>query len=145
MILLNEQGRYVEGEVRRSRDDRFIEPDGCGTNSAQTLACLLFVVFSMWIPRPSLADPQTSNSEIQGKTLGEPTGFARTDKAGRFEVRQLKQGEKYLVLAIDWDKDDSDEIFYYRSQLTGPLENGVTRLTVFMGPGEEKDCKTNKS
>lgn len=79
------------------------------------------------------------------KTLGEPSGLTRTDKAGRFAVGQLKQGGKYVVIAIDWDKGDSDEIFYYRSQITRPLGKGVTRLTVYMGPGEEMDCKTKEN
>jgi hypothetical protein len=170
--------------------------------AAQALACLLFVFFSVMIPRRSHPGPLLSDSEIHGtvtecwegnlrpvadlrvyvlatqenshilallknieqapvgaaelqlneylkrcdelatalKALGEPSGLTRTDNAGRFAVKKLKQGEGYVVIAIDWDKGDSDEIFYYRSQLTGPLERGLTILTVYMGPGEAKDC-----
>jgi hypothetical protein len=56
----------------------------------------------------------------------------------------LKPGETYVVVAVDWDKGDSDEIFYYRSQITEPLGKGVTTLTVYMGPGVAKDCKTKQ-
>jgi len=75
------------------------------------------------------------------KSLGELSSLTRTDKAGRFGVIQLKEGKKYVVIAIDWDKGDSEEVFYYRSHVTEALHKGVTHLTVFMGPGDAKDCK----
>jgi len=78
------------------------------------------------------------------KGLGEPSSLTRTDKAGRFGAIQLKEGEKYVVIAIDWDKGDSEEIFYYRSQMTKALQKGVTYLTVFRGLGEAKDCKASQ-
>jgi hypothetical protein len=61
------------------------------------------------------------------KALGEPRGLTRTDKDGKYIGKSLRTGERYLVLAIDWERDDSsDTIGYYNYSLTDSLLRGVT-------------------
>jgi len=78
------------------------------------------------------------------KALGEPKGLTRSDKDGKYVGKSLHTGERYLVLAIDWERDDSsDTIGYYNYSLTDSLPPGVTTLNVYMGPGMDKDCHDN--
>jgi hypothetical protein len=80
------------------------------------------------------------------KSLGQFSGLTRTDNAGRFNMEQLRPGERYVVLAIDWDKGDSDEVAYYRHIQTEPLKEGSTVLGIHMGPGRKSTVRaTSKS
>jgi hypothetical protein len=74
------------------------------------------------------------------KAIGESKGLTRTDKDGHYASKNLRVGGKYLVLAIDWDRDDSDDIGYYNYSLTDSLQSGVTTLNIYMGPGKDSDC-----
>ena len=74
------------------------------------------------------------------KSLGRPAGLTRTDTTGRFTMGELKPGENYLVLAIDWERGDSDEVAYYRHFMTESLKAGVTKVSIYLGPGNKRDC-----
>jgi hypothetical protein len=75
------------------------------------------------------------------KAVGESKGLTRTSKDGQYASKNLRLGRKYLVLAIDWDRDDSDDIGYYSYSLTHGLQPGPTTLNIFMGPGKDSDCR----
>lgn len=75
------------------------------------------------------------------KSLGEPEGLVRSDKSGLFSTRPLRTNEKYLVLAIDWDRGDTDDVSYYRYKFVDVKTAGIHGLNIFMGPGNEGDCK----
>jgi hypothetical protein len=77
------------------------------------------------------------------KALGEPKGLTRTDKDGKYAGKNLQAGKRYLVLAIDWERDDSEAIGYFDYSLTDSLRTGVTTLNVYMGPGMTSDCRDN--
>jgi hypothetical protein len=74
------------------------------------------------------------------KALGEPKGLTRTDKDGKYVSNSLHAGKRYLVLAIDWERDDSDTIGFYNYSSTGSLRPGVATLNIYMGPGKDSDC-----
>lgn len=74
------------------------------------------------------------------KALHNPKGLTKTDARGYFSIEGLDAGQKYFVLAIDWDKGDSDDFAYYRHLITQELPPGTTVLSIYMGPGHESDC-----
>jgi len=74
------------------------------------------------------------------KAIGESKGLTRTDKDGRYVRKNLHIKGRYLVLAIDWERD-SDDIGYYDYFLTDNLRRGVTTLNIYMGPGKDSDCR----
>jgi hypothetical protein len=132
------KGKYAEAGMIGSLN----QTDAVRT-AAQTLACLLFVVFSMWIPRPSLADPQTSNSEIQGTITECWEGKQRPVSNLRVYVLAMEENSHILALLKNIEQAPVGRTKENFKEYLWRIR--VTRLTVFMGPGEEKDCKTNKS
>jgi hypothetical protein len=74
------------------------------------------------------------------KSFHNPSGITKTDARGHFSIAKLRAGERYLVLAIDWDKGDSDELAYYRQLVTQDLPAGITDVPIYMGPGQQSDC-----
>ncbi|HXY23017.1 MAG TPA: hypothetical protein VEI73_00070 [Candidatus Acidoferrum sp.] len=73
--------------------------------------------------------------------MGEPRGLVRTDEIGRFASPHLESKQTYLVLAIDWDKGDTDELAYYRYQQVELTTSGAHEIHIYMGPGKEVDCR----
>ena len=80
---------------------------------------------------------------VAGLKLLDPTVLTRTDNKGKFLMDQLSSGNKYLVLAIDWDRGDADQVAYYRYVWTSELKPGTTSLRIYMGPGRRSDCGKN--
>src|SRR5215467_63750 len=68
------------------------------------------------------------------EALGELDGLTRTDKAGRFSVKHLKSKQEYLILAIDWDRGDTDEVAYYKYQFAELRLPGPYDVDLYMGP-----------
>ena len=75
------------------------------------------------------------------KPIRDAQRLVRTDKHGHFSAKPLKIKQKYLVLAIDWDKGDMDELAYYRYKSVDIVKPGPQKVQIYMGPGEEADCK----
>lgn len=76
----------------------------------------------------------------EAKALGEQKGKPRTTKDGSYNRKNLHAGVAYLVLAIDWDRDDSDNLGFFEYSLVDNLRPGVNTLNLYMGPGEDRDC-----
>jgi hypothetical protein len=77
---------------------------------------------------------------VEAKTIEGAKELPRTSKDGRYIRKNLRAGETYLVLAIDWDRDDSDSIGFYNYFLADNLQSGVTTLNIHMGPGKYNFC-----
>jgi hypothetical protein len=75
------------------------------------------------------------------KPVRDAQGLVRADKQGHFSAKPLKIKHKYLVLAIDWDKGDTDEMAYYRYKFVDIVEPGPQKVQIYVGPGEGADCK----
>ncbi len=75
------------------------------------------------------------------KMLDQDRVAVRTDSVGSYMTRPLRLGEKYILIAFDWDKGDSDENYYFRSTKTEPLHQKVTTHDFYMGPGKTEDCR----
>jgi hypothetical protein len=75
------------------------------------------------------------------KSLGEPGGSVRTDQGGHFTAKNLRGKQKYLVLAIDWDRGDEDEVAYYRYQYIELPASGSRDVEIYMGRGKKTDCR----
>jgi hypothetical protein len=74
------------------------------------------------------------------KPLQAGSSTARTDNFGEYTKINLKFGERYILIAIDGDKGDSDDLYYYRSLLTQPLQRKTTTQDFYMGPGRVENC-----
>ena len=77
---------------------------------------------------------------VEAKAIEGAKGLARTSKDGRYIRKNLRAGETYLILAIDWDRDDTDSIGFYNYFLADNLRSGVTTVNIYMGPEKDSDC-----
>lgn len=77
------------------------------------------------------------------KSLKNQPKMTKTDESGKFAIRGIKTGRKYLVLAISWEVED--EIAYFNYVITDSLKPTPLQLDFYMGPDEKVDCRTEKS
>src|SRR5262249_4140894 len=66
------------------------------------------------------------------KSLGETESLVRTGRDCHFSKQHLKMNQRYLVLAIDWDKGDTDELAYYRYSFAEPENAGTQRIQIYI-------------
>jgi hypothetical protein len=76
------------------------------------------------------------------KKLVGPAAMRKTNRNGEFWLSGIRAGQKYLVLAISWEKED--EIAYFTYVITDILRSDLLDLKLYMGPNEKQDCRLGK-
>ena len=80
--------------------------------------------------------------DLVDKRKGNPI-LTRTNDQGRYEIKGLPPGRKYLLLAIDPVAEG--RISYFSHALTDTLEAGDHTVNIWMGVHPEESCRSARS
>jgi hypothetical protein len=73
------------------------------------------------------------------KTLRPSISPTRTNEKGHFGFKELRAGQQYLILAINWEAED--EASYFDYTLTEKLTAGMHNIRLYMTPQARSGCR----